>query len=694
MAFAVGMLLSISFIVQSFAHTYRESMRFSTVNMVSGLVTDIRKQLAFDEDLMAIERFALPMARLVKNAPMVENIRILSDDMTILASPELRENGQKLPNAALRKAIKSGPEDARILTVNDQTHVVIPVRSEKGTILLYLLVSLPAGYLSRVQTMLWIKSLTAAIIALALASFISFILFRRYVETPLVAISEAFARIRDGQLDANIPEFETEEFSQAGHSISELFVNLRSTSESLQRLLRATEQQAQRIDRLLDQMSNSREKETGRIKRIQDTEKRLRGGIVEIETSVTRLLEFADASTSSVLELRSSVEEVDDQMGQLNRIIDDTMAKTSEMSENFTEVSSNTNQLAHESDELASAISEIVQSIQMIEQHAATNRDLSQRVTEHAAAGTTAINRSTEGMGKIKASVQEVNAVIQSLGERAQEIEGILKAINQIAEKTNLLALNAAIIAAQAGEHGKSFSVVADEIRELASQTRSSTRDIEEKMGSVQNETLLVVGKMRESLEQVNNGEARLNETVAALQAITASSQESDEMSRTIATATVEQATVSRQIGEVANRIQSYLHHIAQAMQSQEVNATQLSKSSGQIRDLTVAVQKLTQDQCDSIEKFNGQIEPVVQHTRHLNDINHQHGDEIGKLDNEMEELFTFIRQQYLHLEELNQQFVRLRQDADAISNNLRFLTHDGEKDNTTGGRNDRPART
>ena len=131
---------------------------------------------------------------------------------------------------------------------------------------------------------------------------------------------------------------------------------------------------------------------------------------------------------------------------------------------------------------------EMTASIGQVEANDARSYDLSLTAAQAAESGMKAVHETIEAMEHIRKAVVDANGVVSRLGERSVAIGRILNVIEDVAEQTNLLALNAAILAAQAGEHGKGFSVVAGEIRELAERTASSTREIGGLIQSVQQE--------------------------------------------------------------------------------------------------------------------------------------------------------------------------------------------------------------
>jgi len=154
----------------------------------------------------------------------------------------------------------------------------------------------------------------------------------------------------------------------------------------------------------------------------------------------------------------------------------------------------------------SSAVEELTVSMKQVSNNAEASAEAARRALDAAEQGNRAVRDTLEGMQRIRASVQATAKKIKSLGDRSLEISEIINVINDITEQTNLLALNAAIEAARAGEAGRGFAVVADEVRKLAEHSRSATKDIAALIKAIQAETNEAVVVMEEGTKEVEVG--------------------------------------------------------------------------------------------------------------------------------------------------------------------------------------------
>jgi len=184
--------------------------------------------------------------------------------------------------------------------------------------------------------------------------------------------------------------------------------------------------------------------------------------------------------------------------------------------------------------------------------------------------GNQVVGSVVQGIEKVAKTVSESAASISDLGQRSTQIGQILSVIKDIADQTNLLALNAAIEAARAGEQGRGFAVVADEVRKLAERTTSATAEISTMVGAIQNDTQQAVATMRQSSDDVRDGVALANEAGNALKDINHSVEQVVGMIGHIADSTRTQSEASESltatVEEIARMAEENRHAIEQAV--------------------------------------------------------------------------------------------------------------------------------
>lgn len=203
-----------------------------------------------------------------------------------------------------------------------------------------------------------------------------------------------------------------------------------------------------------------------------------------------------------------------------------------------------------------------------------------------ASQGATAVRRAGDGMYEIAQTVTQAAETVASLGTRSQQISAIVDVIKEIADQTNLLALNAAIEAARAGEHGRGFAVVADEVRKLSERTASSTKEIHSMIQGIQQETGGALTSMQAVNHQVQEGVARAQKAAATLESIDAEARRVEAMVQDISAGAREQSAAA---GEIAG-------HIERIARMAEENASAVVQASAAACDLADLAEKLSAD--------------------------------------------------------------------------------------------------
>jgi methyl-accepting chemotaxis protein len=235
--------------------------------------------------------------------------------------------------------------------------------------------------------------------------------------------------------------------------------------------------------------------------------------------------------------------------------------------------------------ETARIVEEMTHSIDQVAQSAQAAVEVSGQANETAKTGQRVVVDAAKEMARIAESVSDSAKNVAALGQRSHEISNIVEVIKAVADQTNLLALNAAIEAARAGEQGRGFAVVADEVRSLAQRTTTATAEISRTIEAIQSETRNAVAAMEAGNSRVRTGVDLANSGASALDAILTGMDKSLLSINEIATATEEQSSATHEIaGQVEN--------IARVSEKSAHDTGQLVDAARQLQSLSKSLQQ------------------------------------------------------------------------------------------------------
>ncbi|MFH7808171.1 methyl-accepting chemotaxis protein [Acinetobacter sp. BSP-153] len=257
------------------------------------------------------------------------------------------------------------------------------------------------------------------------------------------------------------------------------------------------------------------ESDKKRVSRLQDEYDRNQNAILRLLDEIADLADGDLRSHATVSEdfTGAIADSINFAIDQLRDLVSRITETSQEVAQYTASTQGITNQLAeaseHQAQEIAgasAAINEMAMSIDQVSSNAEESAVVAERSVQIAANGADVVNRSIEGMDIIREQIQETSKRIKRLGESSQEIGNIVALINDIADQTNILALNAAIQASMAGEAGRGFAVVADEVQRLAERSASATKQIETLVKTIQTDTNEAVISMEQTTSEVVRG--------------------------------------------------------------------------------------------------------------------------------------------------------------------------------------------
>lgn len=280
-------------------------------------------------------------------------------------------------------------------------------------------------------------------------------------------------------------------------------------------------------------------------------------------------------------------------VNMLETIIKDVRVASVDVASASTQIAASSEELSvgmqnqqRQSGQVSSAVEEMSASVAKVAKKANEAANAAIEGGDQAQEGGDIVTRTVEGMEIINREVTESAEAVGDLGKRGEQIGNVIAVINDIADQTNLLALNAAIEAARAGEHGRGFAVVADEVRKLAERTTQATEEVAESIKAIQDETSRAVERMQSGTSRVDEGVSLARQAGSALTSIVESSQGVAAMIQSIAAAAEQQSNASGEISRNVEQINAVTSESAQGVQQAAAAATQLSEKAEQLQSL------------------------------------------------------------------------------------------------------------
>lgn len=490
----------------------------------------------------------------------------------------------------------------------------------------------------------------------------------RLAMKPLIKVSERIQDIAEGEGDLS-KRLEV----KSGDEIGKLAGGFNLFAEKLSSLIAQILAAARKVSSTSSGvMQGSREIMQGAEIQINATEatsvsiEQMNSSIRNVAETSESLASISKESAEAIQQMTVAMDEIAKNMTVLNTSVEETSSSILWMSSSVKKIDENVETLLGEAETTSSAMIQMDQSLKEMRDNIHQTVDLSHAVSVNADTGKRTVEMTMEGMTRIKEYSMEVFDVIRNLQKQTENIGRFLSVIDEVAEQTNLLALNAAIIAAQAGEHGKGFGVVANEIKDLSDRTAASTHEIHEIIKALQSEGKVAVqaievgttrveegvqfsksahealGKIVESIshssQRVNFVANTMEEQSKAVKRVTTSMERVNQMVHQIARATNEQSKGSERIIEVTHKMKS----ITQGLQSVLLDH---SKGMKKIRETVEEVSRVAQEIAKSTFDQKGQSEEIMHAVDQIKKVTHENVDTVGKVGFAVEELMQQSQQ-------------------------------------------------
>jgi len=442
--------------------------------------------------------------------------------------------------------------------------------------------------------------------------------------SPIRKMEEAASAVAKGDLSETLVVASEDELGRLASSYNAMVANLRRIVDNIQEAsvqvassageisanAKLITQGAQSQAQAAEETSTSMEEMAASIQTVAGNAQSLATHVEETSTSITEMGASIEQVARSSATLASTVAEASATIEQMTVSIDQMARGLESLAANVTETSATVEEMttfiasaAKNAESLSTAaqrtshtVTEMASAVTDVAKIAEEADRISQRSSEDARTGDEAVARTVEGMKRISDTMENTARVITGLGRRSQEIGKILEVIEEIADQTNLLALNAAIEAARAGEAGRGFAVVADEVRKLAERSVEATKEIGEVIRQVQQETTDAVDTAKAGAVETKEGIGLADRAGLALRRIIDSVTRSRELMGHIASATSKQSQASAEVLQTVANMTAATTQVTTAVREQ-------AEGSKQIRQAMENINKIMNQAADSTKE-------------------------------------------------------------------------------------------
>jgi methyl-accepting chemotaxis protein len=479
--------------------------------------------------------------------------------------------------------LQSGKNKDALTQINGPSGLAYAKQSTDGQVMLDSLVSLANDRYQRL-----LAARTTSYIALGGGIAVAIILvglmygwLRTIVLRGIGRCVEIFEAMGSGDLSQRINWHGHDLLGRLGQAIDQFADQMSGIIRRIQRASLTVQTRSEQSSHIALQVDSRVKEELAALSQALQYSNDLAGAAGTVADNAEAVARRVSDISSAVAEMTASIQEMDQNLLNLATVVEQAVANTQEMSASIVQVAGNADRVRSESNVT------------------------DQQVRE----GRNEVLALSKGMGSISDTVADVVTEMQSLDGASRQIGEILGLIEEIADQTNLLALNAAIEAARAGEHGRGFAVVADEVRKLAENSASSTKQIGQLVADIQRRTSAVLERTARANNLVQNNAESARNVTTMIETISTRVTEVAQLVSEISVATTEQARASEELARASEQMGAMTHEAAATMREQAITSNQILESVSEIENRTAQVARASTEQGGSIKALGTRIE-------------------------------------------------------------------------------------
>ncbi len=464
-------------------------------------------------------------------------------------------------------------------------------------------------------------------VLLILSVFFVMFSYSKNIKKPILALNAALSKTDAGDLTVINKPADNPEIELLVKGFNTLITRLKDTQQKLFSTTNDVTMAVNQVNMILEKVTKGTHDQASATAEViiamDGTDKFQK----EISDNTQNLEEFSDENLSSLMEIKATSEEINRSAGELYDTSSTAYSAVAEISDAAKSIAKSIQELAISTEQVSASIEEINANTKEVENSTRESAGLALSVRNIASdRGMITVADAMGGMDEIIDSVSRTLQLVRNLEVKSKDIEKVLTVMADVTKQTNLLSVNAAILASQAGEYGKGFAVVADEIKTLADKTASSSKEIIDIIKSIRSGISEVTMVSENSKLIAEKGNTLVVKTGEAFNDVIEHAQKSSEMSKAIQNATIEQVRGVSQINESMEMVRVVVVDVSKSTHEHDLGSENLINIAEKVKEVSEAIKRSMQEQTAGISLISRNLELTNEKIKGIGDASKRHG--------------------------------------------------------------------